>query len=147
MARTFAFSSARKRMCTLVRGPGPGGRLLAKGAPEALLAACAAYVAHDGSALPLDGALRGEVEQHVAAMAGEGLRTIALAYADVEDVAAAAAALGEPALEGLRLRLVAVIGIRDPPRKVCVCVCVCVCVWACVGVCGRAWVCVGVGVC
>ena len=102
VVRTFAFSSAKKRMSTLVRCPGGGGRLLVKGAPEALL---------------LGAQIRAEVDRHLAAMAGDGLRTIALALAEVNDVESAAA-LSDPPPEGMPLQLIAVIGIRDPPRKV-----------------------------
>ena len=117
VVRTFAFSSAKKRMSTLVRCPGGGGRLLVKGAPEALLDASRTYVAHDGSELLLGAQIRAEVDRHLAAMAGDGLRTIALALAEVNDVESAAA-LSDPPPEGMPLQLIAVIGIRDPPRKV-----------------------------
>ena len=50
--RTFPFTSAKKRMSTVLRtssGEAPG-RLYTKGSPEALLDTCGWYMADDGSA-------------------------------------------------------------------------------------------------
>ena len=48
-ARTFPFSSAKKRMSTLVRTSGNEGRLYLKGASEIVTDLCSSYMAKDGS--------------------------------------------------------------------------------------------------
>ena len=117
LARVFPFSSAKKRMSTLLRRGANDGRLHCKGASEIVAAACDWYLAPDGSRQPLVDAVREEVAAHIAAMAGRGLRTLGLAVCDVDDVTAMAGQEDAPA-PGMSMTLVAVIGIRDPPREV-----------------------------
>jgi magnesium-transporting ATPase (P-type) len=49
IARTFPFSSAKKRMSTLVRTSGNEGILYIKGASEIITELCQSYLANDGS--------------------------------------------------------------------------------------------------
>jgi P-type Ca2+ transporter type 2C len=116
VARTFPFSSLKKRMSTLLRRSGNDGRLHCKGASEVIAEGCDSYLASDGSRQPLTDSVREEVAGHIATMAGRGLRTLGLAVADVDDVGGVAGLEDAPAPE-MRMTLVAVIGIRDPPRE------------------------------
>ena len=112
------FSSARKRMSTVVAAP-LGRRVLVKGASEIVLAACTQMVDAEGSVVPLGEAeKRAIVESEINHMAGKGLRTLALAYrdsADVEGVAVAAEAK-PPTVDGADLTLLCIVGIQDPLR-------------------------------
>jgi magnesium-transporting ATPase (P-type) len=77
---------------------------------------CDSYLASDGSRQPLTDSVRDEVAGHIATMAGRGLRTLGLATVEVDDVGTVAGLEDAPAPE-MRMTLVAVIGIRDPPRE------------------------------
>jgi len=115
VARSFPFSSAKKRMSTLVRLP-TGGRLYTKGASELVAALCSSYLAKDGSRQPLDANMMEEIMQHISGMAGHGLRTIAVAFCDVDDVEAVRGLEDAPTPE-MALTFIGVLGIRDPPRE------------------------------
>ena len=118
VVKTFPFSSAQKRMSTLVRGPGGGsaGLLYTKGASEIIADVCASYLAHDGSTQAIDPQMRAVVVSQIASMAGAGLRTIAIAFCPVPDLEAAKA-LEEAPGPDMAMIFIALVGIRDPPRK------------------------------
>jgi Ca2+-transporting ATPase len=111
------FTSQRKMMSVLVADPANGGApvLFVKGAPDVLLALCT-HARRGGATVPLDAALQAQVLADVAAMAGDALRTLAVARrrlapgAHIPPHATAAAAL-EQGLEYL-----GTVGIMDPPR-------------------------------
>lgn len=65
----------------------------------------------------LDDSVREGIIEHMKTMAGEGLRTIALAYHDLADVEIVRA-LEDAPTEDMQMTFIALIGIRDPPRKV-----------------------------
>jgi magnesium-transporting ATPase (P-type) len=65
----------------------------------------------------LDDSVREEIIEHMETMAGEGLRTIGLAYHDVADVEAVRL-LEDAPTDDMRMTFIALVGIRDPPRKV-----------------------------
>ncbi len=118
VARSFPFSSAKKRMSTLVRNPagGTSGRLYTKGASEIVAATCSSYLAKDGSRQELDAAMQKEIMEHIEGMAGHGLRTIGIAFSDIEDVEVVRQLEDAPPAE-MRMTFIAVLGIRDPPRE------------------------------
>ncbi|KPF44569.1 haloacid dehalogenase [beta proteobacterium AAP51] len=122
------FTSQRKMMSVLVRAPNDapadgGARVLfAKGAPDVLLARCTHARRGTGTEL-LDEALRQRLTAEVAAMAGDALRTLAVArrvlHAGTAAPPAGHAALAEaagPALEH-GLEYLGCAGLIDPPRK------------------------------
>mmetsp|Transcript_17024 Transcript_17024/g.41157 ORF Transcript_17024/g.41157 Transcript_17024/m.41157 type:complete len:1059 (+) Transcript_17024:191-3367(+) len=113
IARTFPFSSAKKRMSTLVR-TAAGGCLYTKGASEIIVDICTSYVDNDMVVRPLDEAKRQEMLAQITAMASQGLRTIALAYRDINDVDAAVNSEEAPEEE---LTCIGIVGIKDPLRK------------------------------
>jgi Ca2+-transporting ATPase len=105
----FSFSSARKRM-TVVTHRGESRRAHVKGAPEVILGRCG--LIRDGDTdRRLTAADRDRVEQVYREMAGEGLRTLALARRDLPSHID----LDEDAVER-DLTLLGVVGIIDPPR-------------------------------
>lgn len=76
------FSSDRKRMTTVAKADGRPVTLV-KGAPEAILAQCQSYLAADGTVRPLDAARRAEIQAQLQAAAGDAMRTLAFAHAEL----------------------------------------------------------------
>jgi len=127
----FAFSSARKRMSTMIPKPGDdeGYRLYTKGASEIILDRCISMLDSDGYPQPLTEEKKAEYLNFIEQMAGKGLRTIALAYRDFdffdfldknnnnnnEEVDPHLQAEYENATEN-RLVLIGLTGIEDPVR-------------------------------
>ena len=116
MARAFPFSSAKKRMSTLIQLPTGAGRLYLKGASEIITDLCSIYLAKDGSTQRMDEQMKKEIMSQIDAMASNGLRTIGIAYNDVADIEAAKKAEDMPAPDMVMV-FVGLVGIRDPPRK------------------------------
>jgi Ca2+-transporting ATPase len=78
------FSSDRKRMTSVVKVPGAAGPVtLLKGAPEAILAQCGKYLDADGASRELTAAARAEIQSHISAAAGDAMRTLAFAHAEL----------------------------------------------------------------
>jgi len=105
------FSSERKRMSTLHRA---GSRVLVfcKGAPDVVLQLCTSE-RHGPEAASLSDARRKEILARNEALAGCGLRTLAVAYREADAVS------GEPVADELERELIfaGVFGILDPPRE------------------------------
>ena len=84
----FPFSSSRKRMSTIIENAtGKGGydkRLHIKGASEMILACCNTYVNEAGQVAPLDDNTVAKVKPIIDQYAKKALRTIAVAYRDVQ---------------------------------------------------------------
>jgi len=104
----FAFDSRRKRMSTVHR-VGDGLVVAVKGAPEVIVSEAASVQEADGLG-ELDPERRHSILQQAAALAEQGLRTLALAYRPAD-------AVPETAESAERdLVLVAVVGMRDTLR-------------------------------
>ena len=115
--KTFPFSSAKKRMSTLVRSSGNEGHLYTKGASEIIAEMCNSYLANDGTTQTIDAQMRGEITAQITAMASAGLRTISIAYCPVSNLDATMALEDAPA-QDMAMIFIGLVGIRDPPRKV-----------------------------
>ena len=103
------FSSQRKRMTT-VHSLGQGRyRVISKGAPDVLLARCASCLGEQGP-VPLGPGRRAQILGENAALAGEALRVLAVAYRDREDLPRE-----DRELES-GLVFAGLIGLEDPPR-------------------------------
>ena len=110
------FDAAYKLMATFHRVQVDGRvvvRCFVKGAPDVLLARSDRYRDVDGSARPLDDG-RSRVVAENDALAGEGMRVLALAQRDVEPADLERGDLLE-LVTGLEL--LALVGIVDPPRR------------------------------
>ncbi|MCB9989920.1 MAG: HAD-IC family P-type ATPase [Rhodospirillales bacterium] len=106
----FPFDSTRKRMA-MVEQKRQGERIVhVKGAPEVLLA-LSDYIVVNGTVQPLDDTWRGRIEKAFQDLAGQGLRTMALARKTVEPGTAIDQQMAES-----RLTFLGVAGIIDPPR-------------------------------
>jgi P-type Ca2+ transporter type 2A len=115
---TFEFSRDRKMMSVLVRRKEGQGSLLVKGAPEAVLDRCSS-IQVDDMVVPLVPSIRQVVLTKMASYNQDGLRTLALAYADKEDLDVAHYASDSTAEYGRfeqNLTFVSLVGMLDPPR-------------------------------
>ncbi|NTW60185.1 MAG: cation-transporting P-type ATPase, partial [Nitrospirae bacterium] len=108
--REFPFDPDRKRMSTVTE-MNSSTFVLAKGAPESVLAVCT-HAREDGGTVPFDEALKQEATRLFHALMDKGLRVLAFAEREVrtgEDVANKETA--EQAMV-----FVGFIGLEDPPR-------------------------------
>eukprot|EP00002_Diphylleia_rotans_P019864 TRINITY_DN383_c0_g1_i2.p1 TRINITY_DN383_c0_g1~~TRINITY_DN383_c0_g1_i2.p1 ORF type:complete len:984 (+),score=239.28 TRINITY_DN383_c0_g1_i2:185-3136(+) len=108
----YAFSSARKRMSTLVHvsnGATPY-RLHTKGASEIVLGLCETYISASGEILPLE-KNKDMILTNITRMAKLGLRTLVVGYKDITAIP------GEEEDPENNLTFIGLIGIKDPLRK------------------------------
>lgn len=114
---TFEFSRDRKMMSVLVRVNGTGS-LLAKGAPESVLDRCT-NVLVNGTVLPLTPALKATLLERTVQYGSNGLRTLALAFRNVQDIDSSHY-LSDSSKDYARfeqnLTFVSLVGMLDPPR-------------------------------
>ncbi|KAF9646864.1 calcium ATPase [Thelephora ganbajun] len=115
---TLEFSRDRRMMSVLVNS-GNRGALLAKGAPESILDRCTSVLVPGGNLLPMTTALRSTIMDKMLSYASQGLRTLAMAYADVQDADLAyhkrQDTKGYARFER-DLTFVSLVGMLDPPR-------------------------------
>ncbi|GAV76175.1 E1-E2_ATPase domain-containing protein/Cation_ATPase_C domain-containing protein/Cation_ATPase_N domain-containing protein/Hydrolase domain-containing protein/CaATP_NAI domain-containing protein [Cephalotus follicularis] len=105
------FNSVKKKMSVLVSLPNGGGfRAFCKGASEIILKMCDKVVNTNGEAVPLSEEQRKKIEQVINSFACEALRTLCLAFKDIEDNST-----GE-SIPDDKYTLIAVVGIKDPVR-------------------------------
>ncbi|CBZ55147.1 hypothetical protein NCLIV_055720 [Neospora caninum Liverpool] len=124
------FSSDRKMMTSVVRVPRDGDagspcilRVFVKGAGERVLAQCSSVALSSGAIEPLTAAKKAEIEKTVVnAMASEALRTICLAFRDIDpEVESDWRERCEPPLQcclkaETNLTCLGIAGIEDPVR-------------------------------
>jgi P-type Ca2+ transporter type 2A len=114
---TFEFSRDRKMMSVLVRLNGTGA-LFAKGAPESILDRSTSALVN-GKTIPLTPELRASILQRTLDYGSQGLRTLALAYRDVQDLDASHYQSESSSDYGKFERdlvFVSLVGMLDPPR-------------------------------
>ncbi|OQR83807.1 P-type ATPase (P-ATPase) Superfamily [Achlya hypogyna] len=107
------FSSAKKRMSIVVPTSATTCRVYTKGASEIVLGLCSMLVTVEGAAVPLT-----DPASHIAtiaAFASEGLRTLCIAYRDIDAPFETVVGWPEMQLES-DLSCVAIVGIEDPLR-------------------------------
>ncbi|KAF9533483.1 Ca-transporting ATPase [Crepidotus variabilis] len=116
---TFEFSRDRKMMSVLVSNNGKGGgSLLVKGAPESVLERCT-MVLVNGHTIPLTSALKEAILAKTLTFGENGLRNLALAYRDVQDIDAShyhSDSTKDYARFERDLTFVSLVGMLDPPR-------------------------------
>jgi len=104
--KEVAFDSDIKMMATYHRIES-GFRVAVKGAPESILAGCDSVLATDGDQ-KLTEDIRKEWMAHNESMASRGLRVLALAEKDTQDI---------DIVPYQHLRLIGLVGLMDPPRE------------------------------
>jgi P-type Ca2+ transporter type 2A len=114
---TFEFSRDRKMMSVLVKLNGVGS-LFVKGAPESVLDRCTSVLV-DGKTIPLTSSLKATLLERTASYGSSGLRTLALAYRNVEDIDSThylSESCNDYARFEQNLTFVSLVGMLDPPR-------------------------------
>lgn len=115
----FPFSSARKRMSSLIHSDGKR-ILLVKGASEMVLASCNKFLSKkSGKVKKLDDELLTEMKSAIKKMADNALRTIVLAYRELKDSDDLETKnnLGVFDIETKSLTCIAIFGIKDILRE------------------------------
>lgn len=107
--QTFPFDSTRKMMSLHVALPDGHKYLVAKGAPDVILAR-AKEVRIDGENLPITPERRAEIEAVIDGFGRDALRTLAVAYRQAED------GTFDPKNPEQDIVLLGIHGIMDPPR-------------------------------
>jgi P-type Ca2+ transporter type 2A len=115
---TFEFSRDRKMMSVLVKTNGTGA-LFVKGAPESVLERCTSVLVDGGKTIALSPKLRTDILQRIVTYGGQGLRTLAFAYVDVQDIDCSHYR-SQSSKDYVRfeqnLTFVSFVGMLDPPR-------------------------------
>jgi len=113
----FSFSSARKRMSVVIQLPDGKYRMYTKGASEIIMDRCTSKLEPDNSTSPLQDNEKRQYMQLIDEMAGEGLRTLSIAYRDFDvfDIGAYSEDADHEPPE-MKLTLIAIVGIEDPVR-------------------------------
>ncbi|KAG8372000.1 hypothetical protein BUALT_Bualt12G0021200 [Buddleja alternifolia] len=101
------FNSEKKRMSVLVTLPGGKTRAFCKGASEIILKMCNSGINADGEDVSLSAEQAKNVLDVINGFACEALRTLCLAYKDIDDV---------NNIPDCGYTLIAVVGIKDPVR-------------------------------
>ncbi|KAI9244834.1 PMCA-type calcium-translocating P-type ATPase [Phascolomyces articulosus] len=123
VAKVFPFSSKRKTMTTVIKVQENTAssksqsdyRVYAKGASEIVLGACTRFVDAKGNTNKFDKEVRTRWNNIITEYANNALRTIALAYRDINtEEFESATSNDEPPLE--ELTLIGIVGIMDPLR-------------------------------
>eukprot|EP01114_Cavostelium_apophysatum_P019580 TRINITY_DN634_c0_g1_i1.p1 TRINITY_DN634_c0_g1~~TRINITY_DN634_c0_g1_i1.p1 ORF type:complete len:979 (-),score=333.99 TRINITY_DN634_c0_g1_i1:136-3072(-) len=107
----FPFSSDRKRMSTLVANKS-ASRLYTKGASEIILGLCDTYLNAEGKVCKLQEEDIEGLKKTIDFLASEGLRTLSVAYKDIDSQQTDYDSPPED-----NLTLIGIVGIKDPLRK------------------------------
>ncbi|EAY82201.1 hypothetical protein OsI_37404 [Oryza sativa Indica Group] len=105
------FNSVKKKMAVLISLPNGTSRWFCKGASEIILQMCDMMVDGDGNAIPLSEAQRKNILDTINSFASDALRTLCLAYKEVDDDIDDNA---DSPTSGFTL--IAIFGIKDPVR-------------------------------
>ncbi|GMP27744.1 hypothetical protein CsSME_00003600 [Camellia sinensis var. sinensis] len=105
------FNSEKKRMGVVLELPNGGLRAHCKGASEIILAACDKVINSNGEVVPLDEASINHLKVTIDQFAGEALRTLCLAYVELEKGFSA----GNP-IPVSGYTCIGIVGIKDPLR-------------------------------
>ncbi|XP_071676093.1 probable calcium-transporting ATPase 9, plasma membrane-type [Lolium perenne] len=104
------FNSVKKKMAVLVSLPGGTYRWFCKGASEIIVEMCDKVIDQDGDVIPLSDARRKDIMDTIYSFASDALRTLCLAFKDVDDFDENA---DSPASG---FTLIIIFGIKDPVR-------------------------------
>nr|KAJ0223638.1 hypothetical protein LSAT_V11C200080340 [Lactuca sativa] len=111
VVRVEPFTSTKKRMGVVLKLPEGIVRAHCKGASEIILAACENMINGNGDVVPLDEGSVNDLKGIIDNFAGEALRTLCLAYIDLNsDVSP------ETAIPASGYTCIGIVGIKDPVR-------------------------------
>ncbi|AES90718.1 calcium-transporting ATPase 2, plasma membrane-type [Medicago truncatula] len=105
------FNSEKKRMGVVVEQPDGSVRAHCKGASEIILAACDKVIDLNGDVVALDGESTNYLNSIINQFANEALRTLCLAYMELENGFAA-----EDPIPASGYTCIGIVGIKDPVR-------------------------------
>ena len=116
--KLFPFSSKKKRMSSLIRTES-SYRLFCKGASEVVLELCENVIGKEGNVHIIDADERSRLMKLIENWASQGLRTLSLAYRDIDsnDSNLEAERIANQDQIEQRLTLIALVGIEDPLRE------------------------------
>eukprot|EP00246_Nothoceros_aenigmaticus_P000199 TRINITY_DN1026_c0_g1_i1.p1 TRINITY_DN1026_c0_g1~~TRINITY_DN1026_c0_g1_i1.p1 ORF type:complete len:854 (+),score=164.16 TRINITY_DN1026_c0_g1_i1:295-2562(+) len=103
------FNSTRKKMGVVVKNPDGSIRIHWKGASEIVLSSCDKVSMGQGQVVPVDDELKEQLTAAIKSFADNALRTLCLAYKDVED-------WQDGAIPSEGFTCAAILGIKDPVR-------------------------------
>ena len=105
------FDSERKRMSTIHRMPDGSIRAYIKGAPDVMLDLCDTIL-EEGEDVPLTSARRQHIQNVISDLGQEGLRVLAVAYRDLDEVPE------DPTAEAIEqhMSLIGLVAMIDPAR-------------------------------
>ncbi|XP_024975402.1 calcium-transporting ATPase 2, plasma membrane-type-like isoform X3 [Cynara cardunculus var. scolymus] len=109
--RVEPFNSSKKRMGVVLKFPGGGVRAHCKGASEIILAACDKVMNANGEVASLQEGSLNQLKNTIDQFAGEALRTLCLAYIDLEGGVSA-----ETPIPSSGYTCIGIVGIKDPVR-------------------------------
>ncbi|CAJ1942999.1 unnamed protein product [Sphenostylis stenocarpa] len=105
------FNSEKKRMGVVLRIPEEGLRAHCKGASEIILAACDKVINSDGNVVSIDEEKSKYLTSTINQFAGEALRTLCLAYMELEN-----GFLADDPIPSTGYTCIGIVGIKDPVR-------------------------------
>ncbi|PIN06164.1 Calcium transporting ATPase [Handroanthus impetiginosus] len=112
LVKVEPFNSTKKRMGVVLELPEGGGlRAHTKGASEIVLAACDRVINSNGEIVPMDEASFNHLNETIEQFASEALRTLCLAYMELEMGFSA-----NEAIPASGYTLIGIVGIKDPVR-------------------------------
>lgn len=111
LVKVEPFNSAKKRMGVVIQLPEGGYRAHCKGASEIVLAACDKFIDAAGNVVPLDETVTRQLNDTIENFASEALRTLCLAYMDIENSFSA-----EEQIPLKGYTCIGIVGIKDPVR-------------------------------
>ncbi|BAU00290.1 Calcium-transporting ATPase [Vigna angularis] len=111
LVKVEPFNSTKKKMSVVVELPDGGLRAHCKGASEIILAACDKVLNSNGEVVPLDEESTGHLQATINQFASEALRTLCLAYVELEDGFSP-----EDPIPASGYTCIGVVGIKDPVR-------------------------------
>ncbi|MCE9578888.1 MAG: magnesium-translocating P-type ATPase [Deltaproteobacteria bacterium] len=112
------FDFQRRIMSVVVRTPDGQDRLIAKGAPEAIFARCAAFELA-GERLPMDHDHIAELQREYERLSADGFRVLAIATRDTAPRTAGPGATAYGKADEVDLVLQGYIAFLDPPKDSC----------------------------
>jgi len=116
VVRQFPFSSARKRMSVVIELADGRHRLYTKGAAEMILHLSTNLIMSDGTVDVLSESAKEEYLQSIEKMASNGLRTLCMAYRDLDNFDVNGNYEDDLSGPEQELTLLAIVGIADPVR-------------------------------